>query len=383
MKKSKLLTGLLIGVLAAATAVVGGCSGSGNNEPTSQAYIDLTPRTSEVQSSEVVEEEEEDDTTPPPNSYRSELTNEWISNTLEQQRPVAIMVDNELTALDHYGINQADIVYELMNSTANGRVTRLMCIVKDWKNLEQFGSIRSTRPTNILLAAEYNAILVHDGGPFYINDYIAKPYCNNLSGGFARFANGKATEFTEYVTSDTYTGPKGTFKGLTERIKDAGYSETYNSYYKGEHFLFSNGVNKLDGLVSAVAAKDIYLPHPHNKSELHYNETTKEYEYKEYGKAHIDPLDDNKVLSFDNVILQKVGYSTYDANGYMIYDVVNSEEGLYITKGKVVNIKWSKSGETDITKFVITETGEEVQLNTGKTYISLIPNDVWNQLSIK
>ena len=382
MKKSKLLTGLLIGVLAVATAVVGGCSKGGNNEPTSQAYIDLTPRTSEVASSEVVEEEE-DDTTPPPNTYRSELTNEWIDNSLEKQRPVAVMVDNELTALDHYGINQADIVYELMNSTANGRVTRLMCVVKDWKNLEQFGSIRSTRPTNILLAAEYNAILVHDGGPFYINDYIAKPYCNNLSGGFARFANGKATEFTEYVTSDTYTGPKGTFKGLTERIKDAGYSETYNSYYKGEHFLFAAKENKLEGFVSTAAATDIYLPHPHNKSELHYNEKTKEYEYKEYGKAHIDPLDGNKVLSFDNVILQKVGYKTYDANGYMIYDVVNSEEGLYITRGKVVNIKWSKAGETDITKFVITETGEEVQLNTGKTYISLIPNDVWNEVSIK
>ena len=382
MKKSKLLTGLLIGVLATATAVVGGCSGNSNSEPTSQAYIDLTPRTSEVPSSEAVVEEVED-TTPPPNSYRSELTNEWIDNSLEQQRPVAVMVDNELTALDHYGINQADVVYELMNSTANGRVTRLMCIVKDWKNLEQFGSIRSTRPTNILLAAEYNAILVHDGGPFYINDYIAKPYCNNLSGGFARFANGKATEFTEYVTSDTYTGPKGTFKGLTERIKDAGYSENYNSYYKGEHFLFAGKENKLDGYASAAAAKDIYLPHPHNKSELHYNEQTKKYEYKEYGKAHIDPLDGNKVLSFDNVILQKTGYRTYDANGYMIYDVVNSSEGLYITRGKVINIKWSKNGETDITKYVITETGEEIQLNTGKTYISLIPNGVWGDLTFK
>ena len=101
---------------------------------------------------------------------RSELTNEWIDEKLENQRPIAVMVDNELTALDHYGVNQADVVYELMNSTANGRITRLMCLVKDYEKIEQFGSIRSTRTTNVMLSGEWNAILVHDGGPFYIDN---------------------------------------------------------------------------------------------------------------------------------------------------------------------------------------------------------------------
>ena len=40
---------------------------------------------------------------------RSELTNEWIDEKLENQRPIAVMVDNELTALDHYGVNQSSI----------------------------------------------------------------------------------------------------------------------------------------------------------------------------------------------------------------------------------------------------------------------------------
>ena len=33
-----------------------------------------------------------------------------------------------------------------------------MAIVKDWGKIEQFGSIRSTRSTNIMLAAEWNAV---------------------------------------------------------------------------------------------------------------------------------------------------------------------------------------------------------------------------------
>lgn len=42
-------------------------------------------------------------TTPQGNLYRSELTNEWIDISLKNQRPVAIMVDNEKAALPHYG----------------------------------------------------------------------------------------------------------------------------------------------------------------------------------------------------------------------------------------------------------------------------------------
>ncbi len=60
--------------------------------------------------------------------YRRELTNEWIDQALKEQRPIAVMVDNEKTALPHYGVSQSDVVYEMTNSTANDGVTRLMVL---------------------------------------------------------------------------------------------------------------------------------------------------------------------------------------------------------------------------------------------------------------
>lgn len=102
----------------------------------------------------------------PEHSYRSELTNEWIDEDLKDQRPIAVMVDNEKTALPHYGLTEADVVYEIMNSTLNDRITRFMVLVKDWESITQLGSIRSVRPTNFMLAAEWNAVLCHDGGRF-------------------------------------------------------------------------------------------------------------------------------------------------------------------------------------------------------------------------
>ena len=47
--------------------------------------------------------------------YRSELTNEWTDEKIKNQRPIAVMIDNEKTALPHFGTSRADIVYEMMN----------------------------------------------------------------------------------------------------------------------------------------------------------------------------------------------------------------------------------------------------------------------------
>ncbi|MBQ0000086.1 MAG: DUF3048 domain-containing protein [Clostridiales bacterium] len=318
--------------------------------------------------------------------YRSELTNEWIDSSLKDQRPVAITVDNEVIALDHFGSNQADICYEIMNSTANGRVTRLMYVVKDWENLEQFGSIRSARPTNFMLAAEYNAMLVHDGGPFYINDYVAKNYTNNLSGGFARFSNGKDTEFTEYVTSQPYTNPKtgSSYAGLIDRVAQAGYSRTYTDLYEGPHFSFSDFEFTLDDAADAVDAMLISLPFPHNESKLAYNFETGTYDYYEYGKAHLDALD-GMISTYKNVILQDCDFTLLDENGYMVYNLTTSavHDGYYLTNGKAIPITWSKDTESGITAYKNAATGEPLMLNTGKTYIAIIPSDSFASLSIQ
>ena len=375
----------LVAALALTMVVTAGCGKKDKKgEPESSvAPIDLTVASA---AEEVVDQTPTPGEVAPEGMYRSELTNEWIDEELKDQRPIAVMVDNEKTALPHYGLNDADVVYELMNSTMNGRITRFMVVMKDWKNIEQLGSVRSTRPTNVMLAAEDNAILIHDGGPFYINDYLAKKYNNNLSGGFARFSNGKSSEFTEYVTSDTYKNPTTgkTYDGLVDRVSKAGYSETYNDYYPGQHFEFYEGELDLSTLADSFDAKDVELPFTHNSSELHYNDTTKTYDYSEYGSEHVDPLDDNKVLSFKNVILQKCSFSQLDDHGYLIYNVLTEDaDGYYLTDGKAIPITWSKLQENAVTVFCNAKTGEQIQLNTGKTYIALVPADSWDKVVIK
>ena len=371
-------------LLLAAALAVGVLTGCGKTEQTVASNQPTTSESQKEESKVTTEESKTESTTTESKvvvenhdgMYRSELTNEWIDEALKNQRPIAVLVDNEKTALDHYGLTQADIVYELMNSTANGEVTRFMAIVKDWDNITRFGSIRSVRPTNFMLAPEYDAVLVHDGGPFYIDAYLKNPWIDNLSGGFARIENGKAKEFTEYVT----TGE------IASRLKANKISEEYTSYYQGAHWKFADESAPMKLMAARSDAKActlVDLPFPHNESELEYDADSNTYLYSEYGAPHIDLENDKKQLAFTNIVLQCAEVVQLDANGYMEFKVYQqSGKGYYITGGAAIPVTWEKGVDYEPTKFY-DMSGNEIILNTGKTYVGFVSTDRWDELVLK
>ena len=349
---------------------------SSTSESTDEASEGTAPDAADQAEDPSDEAPEEDSGTPlpvPEGQYLSELTGLPIDKDLEMQRPIAVMIDNEIKALPHYNTAGADIVYEMMNSTANDRITRLMCIYKDWENLPQTGSIRSVRPTNILVAQEYDAVICHDGGPFHINDYFSR-YPYHFSGTFSRVNNGKAREFTEYI-----------LKGdLDRNFARTGWSKEY-SEAPTPHFNFADygtTTNLDDWDADGIrTANHIELPFYHNKSKLVYNEETKTYDYYEYGKQHLD-AETKAPLTFTNVLLQDCSFHQYDKNGYLIYNCIDKFQfAYYCTEGKNISILWTKEGEGGVTRF-FNASGEEIKINPGKTYIGIIPDDTWDEVKI-
>ena len=265
----KVMAAVLCSSLVLSVAACG--SGDNSDETPASIFEPITEDTNSVETPATEETPAEEPAADEPyvlpeGMYISELTGEPISEEIRNQRPIAAMVDNEIKALPHYGTSEADVVYELMNSTKNDRITRLMCIVKDWGNIEQLGSIRSTRPTNILLASEWNAVLCHDGGPYYNDQYFARDWSAHFSGTFSRVNNGKAKEFTEYIISGDL---ESNFNNYSSK---AGYETTYNQFAnEGSHFNFVdygtefNLDEKYDKTYSATI---VTLPFTHNQSQL-------------------------------------------------------------------------------------------------------------------
>ncbi len=371
MKKRFVMTLLavsLVGLLG-----LTGC-GKGDEEALSESSFSTEDEVTAdaTESSEDAAEEEEEEVAPE-GMYRSELTNEWISEDLKDQRPIAVMVDNEKTALPHYGLTQADIIYEMMNSTLNDHITRFMVLVKDYDSIKQLGSVRSVRPTNLMIAPEWNAIVCHDGGPFYINNYLNNAYVDHFSGTFSRVNNGKSREFTEYIlTGDMAKN----FKNNTS------IDQNYNEYAPTEaHFKFASESNPVE-LSSGISCTLVDLPFKHNGSQLDYDEESGTYLYSEYGSKHLDPGNGNKQLAFKNVILQEMSYSQLDEHGYMVWNCIGSGSGYYITNGKAIAISWTKSKDTERTVYRDLN-GDEIKINTGKTYIGFVADDVWDELVVQ
>jgi len=398
---------------ATVAPVDGDASSTFAGEPIVIEEPELTPPPASSSESES-QEDKSSFATPAPQidvtkMYRSELTGEWISKDLEKQRPVAIMVDNEILTYPHYGINQADVVYEMMNSTANGRITRFMCLVKDYSQITRFGGVRSIRPTNFLVGFPYEAIFCHDGGPFYINDYTAKKYCNHFSGIFARYTRptserpswatsyankSYASEYTEFVTYENYKNPNTgkTYTGLKSALEKASFSKEYSSSYKGTGFNFlEDEETDLSDVSGVKSATEISLPFSHTSTALKYNKQTKTYDLYEYGNVHTDAEDNDNVTTFKNVLILNCSFSQLDEHGYMIYNYYNyygsnktKADGYYLTNGNVIPIKWTKSNnDSDPAHYYNAKSGEELVMNVGKIYISLIPSDSWSKVSIK
>ena len=103
MKKRTLLVLLAL----ATSAVLCAC---GDKEETVVATVEEIPIVEDVtEVEESVAEEVVLEDELPEGMYFSELTNEPIDESLKNQRPIAVMVDNELTALPHFGLTEADV----------------------------------------------------------------------------------------------------------------------------------------------------------------------------------------------------------------------------------------------------------------------------------
>ena len=129
--------------------------------------------------SETETETVEEDVPPEEGMVKSDLTGEWISGDLADQRPIAVMIPDENAALPHYGLSNADILYEC---SVEGNMTRLMAVFKDWKTLN--ASAISEAAAIIMFTGQKNGMqfTAISAVWFYILNAINDPTTNNITG---------------------------------------------------------------------------------------------------------------------------------------------------------------------------------------------------------
>ena len=338
--------------------------------PIVEPIIEAQP--SAPEENETAATESEDAETPPAEGMvRSRLTNEWVDENIAKTRPVAIMIPNSKTA-SQYGISNASILYEC---NVEGSMTRLMGVFEDWSNVEKLGNIRSCRDYYVYWAFEWDAIYIHYGGPFYIDEIIGRSDTQNIN--CIEYGNATYRDTAKNSTDNAFTS--------TDRIKDAaahyGYPLEYREgYVDKQHYMYASESepNTLAQYSDAITASkvDMSPAYPVTNCYFEYNEATGLYDRYQHLSGdsdgpHID-LANNQQLSFKNLLIQNTYFEVRDQKGYLAFQCHDTtRDGWFFTNGKGIHVTWEKTSDYGATRYY-DDDGNEIKLNTGKTMVCIL-----------
>lgn len=412
--KQILLMILTIAIVASFCATAISCGGTGNKQTTEEGGLTLKPSTTDIPSppetttsstspvsttteiSETTTEKPIETTKPitPPETgtYINPLTGLKTSVTdPSNKRPVAIVVDNISNAYKNQkGLYQADILYEAL--VAPG-ITRYVAIIEDYESVKDICNVRSGRDYHIDIAQGHNAILVCHGGSITNNYNFYQLVISRLGSRYA-FVDTK----DEYVTG-TEEGGKiyGTiqnYKSRSDLLFDtvvngsalkimvtgkssrfaksgAGYTGTPNGFKFGTSSASSSSISAKTVKVqftmdNNTSTKDVTFT---------YDSTSDKYIRSQLPKEGTNISGEE--LSFTNVVFLGVevtqGKGTEEDPRMALIDVTGSGKGYYCYGGKMVAIRWSKTANGALR--LMTESGAELTLSAGNTYIGYLEKD--------
>lgn len=305
---------------------------------------------------------------------RSVITNEWVAEDVANTRPIAVMLPTDKVAQPQYGIANAGVLYECMEE---GEMSRQLGIIEDWQSLEKIGNIRSCRDYYVYWGLEWDPIIVHFGGPFYLADLITRSDVENIT-GCAVDNTSAAPGANAFFRTDEHAAPHNAYTSgekLVDAIGAQGYSFTHRpDCYSEEHFQFAsedapNTLEDAKGSFDATAV-DLSKIFTTTKSSFEYDEELGAYKKFIYGNPQIDATT-NEQLTFENIIVQNTYYEVRDAKGYLAFKAIDdTRDGYFFTKGKGIHITWIKESDYSPTRYY-DDDGNEIVINTGKTFIAV------------
>ena len=309
---------------------------------------------------------EPEPTEEPEPAYRSPFNGAGMEKPYSG-RPFMVMINNIQAALPHRGVEQADILYEVL---AEGGVTRMMAVFSDVEAVGEIGPVRSIRPYFIDLGLAYNSVIIHAGGSTeaynrlygggiaYIDGLINYKLAKAFYRDQQRQWDGYAVEHTLFTTGENL------YKVASD---EKNYSlELDEGYETGLHFV-KDGTPE-DG----ESAEKIKISFGYKTTEANYDKDKGVYTLKQFGKNYVDETTGTQP-EFTNILTIRAATYTIDSYGRLSITLNGTGSGWYACGGKCVPITWEReSGRAPFHYYL--EDGTELSVGAGSSYIAIIPN---------
>lgn len=301
----------------------------------------------------------------PQKENKKEETKEEVKiiDVYSNTRPFAVMINCHNGALPQAGLQNAYVVYELM---VEGGITRMMALFKDG-NVDKIGSIRSARTQYLDYVYENDAIYVHAGGARDAIERIGKEGIDdvNADGRYGMRDSSLNRDFEHTLFTSTEL--------LNNGADAEGMRKTTS---KGNLLTYSAKSLDLSKYKEKEEANNVSITYSYYRtSNYTYDSDKKVYLRSMNDMKNIDLVTGNQ-YEVKNIIVYGVKYSNYTHHGYSLYqklDNVGSGDGYYITEGYAIPITWEKNSKNERTIYKVKETGKELIVNDGNTYIQIYP----------
>ncbi|MCK9443118.1 MAG: DUF3048 domain-containing protein [Tissierellaceae bacterium] len=269
------------------------------------------------------------------------------------RRPVAIMFDNHNGARWQSGLKDAEIVYEYLVEAPYTRYLGIYLL----NDPSSIGPIRSARPYFITTVLEYDAVYVRVGGS---NQAMADVKSLRIAD-----IDGLSSSNKVFWRVSHKKMPHNLYSSM-EAIRTTQEERKYRMMGEFTPFKF-----KEDGKLNGTKGSKIIINYnKNNKTEYIYKEEDKIYSRYKDGKLHIDEIDESPIVA-KNIIIQRAKTKVLDKEGRLDIQLIGQGEGLFLTNGEYIDIKWVKESREGKTKYY-DENGSEIELTPGVTWIQVI-----------
>lgn len=289
----------------------------------------------------------------------------------EAYTPILMVLDNAEDAYPHWGVSQADILFQVPN--AGSGATKLMALFAD-NYPELAGGARSARGSMVPLAMAWDAAFAFAGGPELDNNNVDPSKLMSKFGmwkaGLGFNLLGSYSQREDFVKNPHNLSAQ--IRAIHEELVADGVEFTKHPFYftseprtEGADASYIEilhyGDDKENGSNSASASSFTY-----DADKAAYIRTNSSGEYVD--------RDTGDVVPFANVIVLRVKFQWNTNYVYLKDHLVGEGVAEIFQNGKYVRGAWVRSAQTDRIVFVGPD-GEELAMQRGKTFI-IITNDV-------
>ncbi|MEK3856504.1 DUF3048 domain-containing protein [Cytobacillus sp. FSL H8-0458] len=333
-----------IAVSAAAMILVSGCSKEKAEEPAKQETEKAEEATKGVTSEKEL-------------PFQYPLTGSG-SETEVDGRAVAVMINNHPKARPQSGLNQADVVYEML---AEGDVTRFLAIFQS-ERPEMIGPVRSSRDYYIELAKGYDSLYIAHGYSPEAKELLDQEYVDNLNGMHYDGTLFKRESFRQ-APHNSYISFDNVLKGAKEK------NYAMEDEPKSLEFLSKEEVKAIQG-EKAESAMISYLDNELFNVVYEYDAGLEKYKRYSNGELTADYKSGEPVL-LDNIFIAEADHQVVDSAGRRDINLTSGGKGYLLQKGKVAEVQW----ENIDGRILPVLNGQQAGLVPGKTWINIIPSN--------